>query len=51
MDGLRARGVLVRGGAALGSETPALRVTYGLPQENATFLDALADVLAATDRR
>ena len=51
MDGLRARGVLVRGGAALGSETPALRVTYGLPQENATFLDALADVLVATDRR
>jgi histidinol-phosphate aminotransferase len=51
MDGLRERGVLVRGGAALGSETPALRVTYGLPQENATFLDALADVLVATDRR
>jgi histidinol-phosphate aminotransferase len=51
MDGLRERGVLVRGGAALGSETPALRVTYGLPQENAVFLDALADVLPATDRR
>ena len=45
MAGLRERGVLVRGGGALGSETPALRVTYGLPQENARFLDALAEVL------
>ena len=51
MAGLRERGVLVRGGAALGSETPALRVTYGLPEENAMFLDALADVLLAPDRR
>jgi histidinol-phosphate aminotransferase len=51
MVGLRERGVLVRGGAALGSETPALRVTYGLPQENSLFLDALADVLPSADRR
>ncbi|HEY4429135.1 MAG TPA: aminotransferase class I/II-fold pyridoxal phosphate-dependent enzyme, partial [Solirubrobacteraceae bacterium] len=29
MRGLQERGVLVRGGGALGSETPALRVTYG----------------------
>jgi histidinol-phosphate aminotransferase len=45
MTGLRERGILVRGGTALGSEQPALRVTYGLPQENARFLDALAEVL------
>ena len=44
MRGLLARGVLVRGGGALGREG-ALRVTYGLPQENAAFLDALAEVL------
>jgi histidinol-phosphate aminotransferase len=45
MRGLGERGVLVRAGAALGSEQPALRVTYGLPEENRRFLDALADVL------
>jgi histidinol-phosphate aminotransferase len=45
MDGLRERGVLVRAGSALGSDTPALRVTYGLPEENARFLDALTEVL------
>ncbi len=45
MDGLRERGVLVRGGSALGSRTPALRVTYGLPEENTRFLDALTEVL------
>jgi histidinol-phosphate aminotransferase len=44
MRGLLARGVLVRGGGALG-RTGALRVTYGTPQENARFLDALAEVL------
>ncbi len=44
MRGLLERGVLVRGGAALGQEG-ALRVTYGTPAENATFLDALAEVL------
>jgi histidinol-phosphate aminotransferase len=43
--GLSERGVLVRAGGALGSETPALRVTYGLPEENRRFLDALAEVL------
>jgi histidinol-phosphate aminotransferase len=47
MRGLQERGVLVRGGSALGSEVPALRVTYGLPEENARFLDALGEVLAA----
>jgi histidinol-phosphate aminotransferase len=45
MRGLTERGVLVRAGAALGSETPALRVTYGLPEENTRFLDALAELL------
>jgi histidinol-phosphate aminotransferase len=44
MAGLQERGVLVRGGAALG-EPGALRVTYGTPEENARFLDALAEVL------
>lgn len=44
MDGLLAHGVLVRGGGALGREG-ALRVTYGTPEENAIFLDALAEVL------
>ncbi len=46
MRGLGERGVLVRGGSALGSSVPALRVTYGLPEENMRFLDALAEVLA-----
>jgi histidinol-phosphate aminotransferase len=45
MEGLQQRGVLVRGGHALGSETPALRVTYGTSQENERFLEALAEVL------
>ena len=45
MRGLEDRGVLVRAGTALGSETPALRVTYGTPEENARFLQALAEVL------
>jgi histidinol-phosphate aminotransferase len=45
MRGLQERGVLVRAGAALGSDTPALRVTYGLPEENRRFLDALAETL------
>jgi histidinol-phosphate aminotransferase len=48
MRGLAERGVLVRGGSALGSEVPALRVTYGLPEENTRFLDALAEVLKGT---
>jgi len=45
MRGLAERGVLVRAGSALGSRSPALRVTYGLPEENRRFLDALAEVL------
>ncbi len=45
MRGLEERGVLVRGGGALGSQTPALRVTYGTSAENARFLAALAEVL------
>jgi histidinol-phosphate aminotransferase len=44
MRGLLERGVLVRGGGALGREG-ALRVTYGTPEENRIFLDALAEVL------
>ncbi len=44
MEGLQARGVLVRGGGALGS-TGALRVTYGTSEENERFLEALAEVL------
>jgi histidinol-phosphate aminotransferase len=51
MRGLEERGVLVRGGGALGSERPALRVTYGLPEENTRFLDALAEVLAPAPAR
>ena len=46
MQGLLQRGVLVRGGTALGSEQTALRVTYGTPQENSRFLAALGEVLA-----
>jgi histidinol-phosphate aminotransferase len=49
--GLRERGVLVRSGSALGSDVPALRVTYGLPEENERFLDALAEVLAPAAAR
>jgi histidinol-phosphate aminotransferase len=45
MSGLAERGVLVRAGGALGSATPALRVTYGLPEENERFLTALAEVI------
>ena len=44
MRGLAERGVLVRGGAALG-RPGALRVTYGTSEENLIFLDALAEVL------
>jgi len=44
MSGLQERGVLVRGGTALGGEG-ALRVTYGTPEENERFLQALAEVL------
>jgi histidinol-phosphate aminotransferase len=51
MQGLAERGVLVRAGTALGSPVPALRVTYGLPEENRRFLDALAEVLAPAPAR
>ena len=44
MRGLQDRGVLVRGGGALGREG-ALRVTYGTAEEDARFLEALAEVL------
>jgi histidinol-phosphate aminotransferase len=44
MRGLQERGVLVRGGTALGGPG-ALRVTYGSPQENMRFLEALAELL------
>jgi len=44
MRGLAARGVLVRGGTALG-DPGALRVTYGSSEENERFLEALAEVL------
>jgi histidinol-phosphate aminotransferase len=44
MSGLLERGVLVRGGGALGREG-ALRVTYGTGEENLRFLDALEEVL------
>jgi histidinol-phosphate aminotransferase len=45
MRDLEERGVLVRSGAALGSQTPALRVTYGTAEENMRFLAALAESL------
>ncbi len=44
VKGLAERGVLVRAGTALG-RGGALRVTYGTPQQNARFLDALGEVL------
>jgi len=44
VEGLRARGVLVRAGASLGRER-SLRVTVGTDAENERFGDALAQVL------
>ncbi len=44
MDGLLSRGILVRGGGALG-RAGALRVTYGTSEENGKFLDALGEIL------
>ena len=44
VGGLRERGVLVRAGRALGREG-ALRVTYGTPEQNARFLQALQELL------
>ena len=43
MRGLAEQGIVVRAGTPLGREG-AVRVTYGLPQENARFLDALASL-------
>jgi histidinol-phosphate aminotransferase len=51
MRALEERGILVRGGHALGSETAALRVTCGLAEENERFLQALAEVLAPAPTR
>jgi histidinol-phosphate aminotransferase len=45
LRGLGERGVIVRGGGALGSEGH-LRVTYGTRSENDRFLSALDEVLA-----
>jgi histidinol-phosphate aminotransferase len=45
MKGLAQRGVIVRGGAALGEEGH-FRVTYGTRGENDRFLQALDEVLA-----
>jgi histidinol-phosphate aminotransferase len=45
LQGLAERGVIVRGGAALGSEGH-IRVTYGTRAENDRFLGALDEVLA-----
>jgi histidinol-phosphate aminotransferase len=44
MKSLTERGVLVRGGGALGRDG-ALRVTYGTTEENERFLEALAEAL------
>jgi histidinol-phosphate aminotransferase len=44
LQGLEQRGVIVRGGGALG-DPGHLRVTYGTRAENQRFLDALDDVL------
>jgi len=44
ISGLRARGVLVRAGAALGREG-SLRVTVGSDAENGRFLGALGELL------
>jgi histidinol-phosphate aminotransferase len=44
INGLAARGVLVRAGAALGRER-SLRVTIGTDAENSRFLGALGELL------
>ena len=44
VNGLRERGVLVRGGGALGGPGH-IRVTLGTPTENAKFLTALAELV------
>jgi histidinol-phosphate aminotransferase len=49
LRGLSQRGVIVRGGAALGSEGH-IRVTYGTRTENDAFLAALDESLAEADK-
>ena len=44
IDALQQQGILVRAGTALGREG-AMRVTYGRPDENARFLNALRELL------
>ena len=44
VDGLAARGVIVRAGKALGEEG-RMRVTYGTRRENDRFLAALDELL------
>jgi len=46
VEGLAARGVLVRAGTALG-KAGAMRVTYGTPQQNDRFLHELGVLLGA----
>jgi histidinol-phosphate aminotransferase len=45
VKGLAEQGVIVRAGTSLGREG-ALRVTYGTPEENERFLEALAPLLS-----
>jgi histidinol-phosphate aminotransferase len=49
LRGLSQRGVIVRGGGALGDEGH-IRVTYGTRSENDAFLGALDESLAAADK-
>ena len=49
LRGLSERGVIVRGGAALGAEGH-IRVTYGTRPENEAFLAALDESLAQADK-
>jgi len=46
VEGLRERSILVRAGTALGRQG-ALRVTYGRPDENRRFLDAMGELLGS----
>jgi histidinol-phosphate aminotransferase len=48
LQGLAERGVIVRGGTALGSEGH-MRVTFGTRSENDRFLSAVDEVLAAVE--
>ncbi len=44
VEGLGSRGVIVRGGTPLGGPGH-IRVTYGTPEENQRFLEALESLL------